>query len=45
MPSAETRTRLEAIHAKAIAGERIDAAEALDLLRHEKLTTLLPRGC
>ena len=34
------RERLDAVGSKIIAGERLDAAEALLLLRHERLTTL-----
>ena len=40
MPSAEIRTRLDAIHDKVLNGERIDRDEALLLHRHEGLTAL-----
>jgi len=40
MIDAATRTRLESIADEVVAGRRIDAASALLLLRHEKLTAL-----
>jgi cyclic dehypoxanthinyl futalosine synthase len=40
MQTAETRTRLDAIHDRVLNAERIDADDALLLYRHEDLTTL-----
>ena len=40
MTESGLRERLDAIGAKVLDGERIDSGEALDLLRHERVTTL-----
>ena len=40
MQDEHTRRRLDTVHEKVFAGERLDATEALDLLEHETITNL-----